>query len=1055
MIKSRNTWVVLMMTLLQLVLHQKASAGVDGAGGELTYEYVNDSTYRFYFRYYRGCSGFPEWNELSLCYRNTTCGGIWYTKRLSKMVLTPYGQPNGQMVDRGCGGQTNTCTDPNSTNEMYREWWYSGEVTIPPCDKWLFSINIVERDRTGLTNLMISPYPDHNLYVEATINNTGAYRKQSSPFFTAPIPVYTCSGSPFVYNHGVRDPDGDVLVYKLIQPRSATADLFVVCAGYPPYIVPFAGPQYNITDNPLLTNNTFSLNSATGDISFTPTGTQVAYVAYLVEKYRNGVLIGSVMRDSRMEVRNCTAAPTQFAVNATSISGATLTGDTLFACSNTPVNFCFNATSTTAGTLLVAKDNSRQVMPGAQVTYSNQASANVSGCVQWTPQPLDTGFRYFVVSVKDSTCTSGNPPVIQSYRVPIYIRPGAAISLKSNVICPGASVVLTGTGGTQQNWSAAPANSTFSCTQCPVTTATPQDTTVYILTTNLANGCKSRDSVKVSIDRSNSVNATPDTLVFCDGGGYVELSASASGPKPLKNIVCGAYSASSTANLTNAELAQSSNNSNSSNVQYVWAGYWGPFYGYYGTQRMQIIYRKEELQQVGMMPGTIQKIAINFADFTGTNPTYSNVRIAMKCTDKFQFAAPFQSEFEVGFTETYTAASVTLHPGWNEFILATPYDYDTTKNLSVQFCYSGVSPQSSSSSTGMLPVYYVTTNYTSSIAAGQILPANACAGNIGTVTAYNRRPDTRFSFTPLPETNFSYNWTPTTGMSNPGAASTSVFVDTTTWFTVSSKGRNGCVVKDSVLVYIAKKDFSIYPKDPVVCEGEVVRFTGSGGYTYNWSNDDFTAPAGFSCLVCDTPDVTGALGDHAYKIIVADYFGCSDTLDATLRVNERPTTHIINNDTTVYYGQSVQLQAEGASHYVWSPGGSLNNDRIVNPVATPLSTTMYVATGYAPNGCPLKDSVLIKVNINEHPFIPNAFSPNGDGRNDVFKIGNLTHQRIMSFSIFNRWGKEVYKAGINQNGWDGMYNGSPAPIDTYFYYIELVLADGSIKRYRGDLTLIR
>lgn len=1041
---------LLLIILLQLLCSNKASA-VDGAGGELIYEYVNDSTYRFYFKYYRGCGGFPEWNELSLCYRNTTCGGIWYTKMLSKMVSTPDGKPNGQIVDAGCAGQTNTCNDPASTNEMYKEWWYSGEVTVPPCSKWLFSVNIVERDNNP-GNLVTLPYPDNNLYVEAMIDNVAA-NKQSSPYFTVSPPVYTCAGSPFNYNAGVIDPDGDSIVYRTIQPRSATADMFVVCAGYPPMTMSFINMAYNVTNNPFATGNSYSLNSATGTMNFTPAGSQMAYLAYVVEKYRNGVLIGSVMRDSRLDIRNCTTPAVNFNPATGVVTGGTWTNDTLFLCGNTPANFCFQATAP-AGTVLKAKDNSNMMLQGAAVTYTGQGSNNVSGCVQWTPRGNDTGFHNFVVSFKDSTCSATGMPVIQSYNIPVYVRPGTEIWAADTLICPGASTRLAGMGGSQCSWSSVPMSSGFSCTTCDTTIVTPQDTTLYIVNSNLANGCRTSDSIVIYRDRSTTINAYPDTIVLCNGGEYITLNSEAGGLRPIKTLACGGLSPVSATGIKTVEMAQSSNSSNSNNIHYTFAEYWGPFYQAFRTQRMQVIVRKEELIHEGMQPGTIQKLALNYAAFSGTNPAYQNVKIALRCTDKFEFVTPFQSEFETGLVEVFSAPSVTLQPGWNEFTFTVPYDYDTSKNLIVQFCYNNVTPWVSSSAP-MLPIYYVTTPYRSSIASGQTAAGVACNGNIGTVVRSNRRPDIRLSYTDLPETNFSYSWTPPLGMDNPGAATTGVFADTTKWYTVSTKGRYGCEVKDSILVYVGTKDFEVYPTTADICLGDVVRLNGTGGYSYQWYNEDFSTPDDFTCTACDTPNASPGLGMHHYKVGIADYFGCADTLDAVINVSDTPSTVVLNNDTTIYYGQSVQLLAQGASYYIWSPILTLNNHRIPSPLASPTQSTWYVATGYTTAGCSNKDSVLVNVIVNENAFIPNAFSPNGDGLNDVFKIGNLIYQRIIAFNIFDRWGEEVYKAGVLENGWDGTYKGKQMPLGTYYYYIQLALPDGSLKTYRGDLTLIR
>ena len=1056
----KKTFLFFLITLAFGAPAKKASAIAYGAGGELIYQYINDSTYRFYYKFYRACTGIGENNEFSLCYRNT-CSGIWYTEILQKAALSPFGTPNGQIVDNACANQPNACTDPNSTIEMYREWWYTGVVTLnEPCDHWIFSVNISERDRDYLTNLAILPPFQHNLYVEANIY-TQTEPHQSSPYFTAPLPVYTCSGADFHYNPGVVDPDGDSLVYKMIQPRAATTDIFVLCAGYPPYNIPFAGTQYNLTDNPLETNNTFTLDATNGDMEFTPSGNQVAYLALLVEKYRNGQLIGSVMRDTRMEVHTCQSPPVQFSFNPNSVSGAALSGDTIVACGNTNVNFCFSGSSTDGSAVLKLSENSGRVMKGARVTYQNQGTDDVTGCVSWTPGLNDTGFRYFVVNIKDSGCAPGDYPVVQTFKIPVFVKTGTRAWAVDSLVCPGASAWLKADGGNNFFWNAFPGDpaASLSCSNCDSTLVTPSDNTRIIVTSDLANGCRNKDTVYIGVDRSNSVDITPPgPLVFCEGGGYVQFTASGNGPRPVKVVTCGPSSGLCGGNLDSVQIAETSNNSNMSDMMYIWVSYYGPFYSYFRTQKMQVLYRKEELKEVGMTPGTIKKIALNFGNFQGQNPTFSNVRISLRCSDKRQFTSLAQSEFELGLTQVFSAASVTLHPGWNEFEFDVPYDYDTSKNLVVQFCYSGVSPVSTQSTGNMLPVYYVTTSYKSSIAAGQVSAGNACSGSIGQIRTYQRRPDMRFVFCDMPETDFSYSWTPATGMDNPGGASTGINVDTSTWFTVTTKGRTGCEVKDSIYVYVADNHFSVQPDHAEICLGDAITLNAIGGvHSSTWYNDDFTGPDNFSCTTCNSPVVHPQdLGLYPYKVIMSDSFGCTDTADASVNVNPIAQVVITTPDTTIQYGQSVQLHATGAAYYMWSPTQTLDNPRLASPVASPLQSTRYTAKGYMPGGCSTEASVWVYVDAVGLVMIPNAFSPNGDGVNDVFRIENLVFQKVSSFLIFNRYGQVVYDGARNSNkGWDGTINGKPAPLGTYFYHIQLTYPDRKVKSYKGDITLIR
>lgn len=1044
-----------MVILLQFLGAPGTIAAGPAAGGEIIYQYINDSTYRFYFRYQRACSDIPEPDKVSLCYRNT-CTFIWNTAIMDRAVFSPWNTPNGQEVFKSCPGNPSICTSPSSIVEMYRDWWYTAIVTIPEqCNKWIFSVNIDERDRDSLTNLAILPPFEHNLYIEATLDNLNAPH-QSSPYFTSPVPVFSCANTPFRYNNGVMDPDGDSLVYKMIQPRAAFTDMFVICAGYPPYNMAFSGPQYNISNNPLLTNNTFTLDPQTGDFSFTPVPGQVAYLTYAIEKYRNGQLIGSVMRDARMEIRNGnTSFQPQLNIDPSSITGGTLINDTIVICGNSNLDFCFNIQAGSAS--MAVNDNSAMVLEGASVTYQNQGSSFVAGCVNWTPAGNDTGFKQFIVYARDSACTPGSYPVVQAFRIPILVRTGTQILASDTLICPGASARLTTTGGgSPYSWSVMPGYpaSGFSCITCDTTIVTPADTTYYVVNSSLNNGCPSTDTICIAIDRFNILNAIPDTIVLCDGGAYVQLHASTTGPQPLKIIECGANGIANNGPVDSFDYAEESGNSN----MIDWHGlgiYWGPFYSYFRTQKMQVLYRKEELQVSGSQVGSLRKIALHYGDFNGVDPTFQNVRIALRCTDKTEFVSPSQGEFEIGLVEVFSAPAVTLHPGWNEFSFNVPYDYDTSKNLVVQFCYSGVTPVSLYINSNMLPVYYITNTYKASISAGQQGTGNSCVNNLGAVVTSLRKPDTRFFYTAPAETDFQYSWTPGTGMDNPGAASTGLMADHTSWYTVSTQSKYGCILKDSVLVYVADNNFAVTPQHTEICIGDVLRLEATGGTFYNWSDTLFQIPQGFSCTTCPDPDVTLPLGLHQYKLVVADAFNCADTLDVSVNVNPLPATDILNNDTTIAYGASTRLFAKGASYYYWEPSGTVDNPRSSSPMVSPKENTLYIVTGFAPGGCSIKDSVWVYVDQVGRILIPSAFSPNGDGTNDIFKIENLQFQKVDVFTIHDRWGKEVYRGGLNHNGWDGTFNGSPMPLGTYFYFIQLQYPDGRTKSFKGDVTLVR
>jgi gliding motility-associated-like protein len=144
----------------------------------------------------------------------------------------------------------------------------------------------------------------------------------------------------------------------------------------------------------------------------------------------------------------------------------------------------------------------------------------------------------------------------------------------------------------------------------------------------------------------------------------------------------------------------------------------------------------------------------------------------------------------------------------------------------------------------------------------------------------------------------------------------------------------------------------------------------------------------------------------------------------------------------------------GNYSYSWTPVEGLDNPNIQNPLASPLDTTIYTVTVTDLNTSCVAgtDTAIVVVIVESLYAVPDAFTPDGDGKNDLFKIytaGNLT---VQEFKIYNRWGELVYSG---TTGWDGTYKGVKQPVGTYVYYAVLQYPDGKKENINGALTLIR
>jgi large repetitive protein len=411
------------------------------AGAELTYKWVSDSTYIFYAKFYRDCSGVSEPLSFTMCIRNT-CTNFSTSITLSKMTSLPNGGANGTSVSTGCPGNQTTCNGGSVIG--FKEWWYSGTYTLPSrCTSWRFSISECCRN-SAITNL--SSPGSRDIYIDAFLNNVAVQNNSSPQFTNVPVP-YVCTNQPFSYNNGTVESNGDSLVFTSIQPREGT------CSSTPT-LVPYTNVTYNPTNNPFNTGNTFSCDPNTGTMSFTATGIQSVVTSIRCDEYRNGVLIGSVMRDVQMIIRNCTTPVPNQTLLTNTINNAvfdTVTGFVTQGCYNaTPITFCFSVTSANVNAVLIPTDNHGIALPGSTVTYTGLGTDSVIGCFTWTPTLADTGLSIIVVNIKDSTCTVSSPFIVtNSLTIPIYI--GNYVGLDSLNIANVVDCTVPNTGGITAN----------------------------------------------------------------------------------------------------------------------------------------------------------------------------------------------------------------------------------------------------------------------------------------------------------------------------------------------------------------------------------------------------------------------------------------------------------------------------------------------------------------------------------------------------------------------------------------------------------------------------
>lgn len=178
------------------------------------------------------------------------------------------------------------------------------------------------------------------------------------------------------------------------------------------------------------------------------------------------------------------------------------------------------------------------------------------------------------------------------------------------------------------------------------------------------------------------------------------------------------------------------------------------------------------------------------------------------------------------------------------------------------------------------------------------------------------------------------------------------------------------------------------------------------------------------------------VANGAYPILLnaSSADGCSsDTLRGV--VNIYGTNAFAGNDTIVSPDQPIQLQASGGISYSWSPAEGLNNTSVSNPIAIVNENTTFYLEAFTPGGCPSYDTINIIVYKGPDIYMPTAFTPDGDGLNDVIKPFLVGIKKFDYFIIYNRYGQQIFNTSSRGYGWDGTFKGIKQPTGTYIWQI--------------------
>lgn len=249
------------------------------------------------------------------------------------------------------------------------------------------------------------------------------------------------------------------------------------------------------------------------------------------------------------------------------------------------------------------------------------------------------------------------------------------------------------------------------------------------------------------------------------------------------------------------------------------------------------------------------------------------------------------------------------------------------------------------------------------------------------------------------------------------------------------------------------------------CENNIVSFsvTASGSeIQYQWQENCGSGWTNISDNMIysgsQTPQLTisnanTGMDGCMYQCIMENLLNTLTSQPVTLTVHSLPQAYA-GQDTTIMAGTTLQLNATGGVSYLWVPSTDLSNPNIPDPVTSTLDNISYIVYVTDTFGCTDSDTINITVDESADIFIPDIFSPNGDGQNDILYIRGHGIKDL-DFVIFDRWGEKIFETNDLNNGWDGTYKGAKLFTAVFYYYVKAVFYNGNDYEGKGDITLVR
>jgi len=710
---------------------------------------------------------------------------------------------------------------------------------------------------------------------------------------------------------------------------------------------------------------------------------------------------------------------------------------------------CTNSTSvvvnvTPSPTVSVASNT--VICAGTTVTLTASGASTYS----WTPATgLNTTSGSQVAAsptVTTSYTVTGSTGSCTDTEVVTVSVASSTVSVSSNtIICSGNSTTLTASGSASYNWSPATGLNTTSGNQV---IASPGTTTTYTVTGGVGT-CTSTAAVTVSVSITPTITALSNTSM-CSGSTTTLTASGATSyswnPATGLNTATGTTVAASpttttsytvtgaTGSCTNSAVVSvsiiSSPTITVSSGTFICSGNstplvaggaptytWSPSLGLSSINGSTVTASPLVTTSYTVLGGT--GTCTNSAVVTVTvitTPTLSissNTSICSGMTAALSVSgATAYAWSPAAGLSSVTAASVIASPGSTSTYSVTGSISTCTASASVMVT---VIPN---------PVLSVSSN--TAVCAGTSVPLSTSGAS-------------------------SFTWSPGSSLSTTTGAQTTASPSATTIYTVTGSNTVGpvtCSSATTVEVTIIPVANPVIDPVPAICAGDYITLNATGGDTYKWMPVTGLANSTASTTIANPPSTT------VYTLTVTKAGFCTNTAVIEVVVNPLPII-TAGNDTTVNIDEFVTLTGTGNSTvgFLAPAGGTLACNFCPSVPVNPQENTCYTLKGISQFGCVSYDEVCVVVTKDWNVYIPNTFTPNNDGVNDLFMPAGYGLTEI-SLTIFDRWGHQIFNSNDAMMGWDGKLKGKTCEQGVYIYKAEIKTISGNVVEKTGHVTLL-